>query len=119
MRPQIGPYAAGFTMVYLWAAQSLGWNGRTLVFVTPFVTAAAALLMVSRFRYFSFKAWPAGDRVPFMALFVVVLVLVALTIDPPRVAFGVILLYVLSGPVLTLLGLAARQRQRRRGRGGS
>ena len=113
------PAAAGFTMIYLWAAQSLGWNGRELAFVTPFVAAAAALLMVSRFRYFSFKAWPAGDRVPFMALFVVVLVLVALAIDPPRVAFGAILLYVLSGPVLTLWGLAMRQRQRRRVRGGA
>ncbi|THD11735.1 CDP-alcohol phosphatidyltransferase family protein [Metallibacterium scheffleri] len=113
------PAAAAFTMIYLWAAQTLGWNGRTLVFVTPFVAAAAALLMVSRFRYFSFKSWPVGDRVPFIFLFVVVLVLVALAIDPPRVAFGVILLYVLSGPVLTLLGLAARQRQRRRGRAGT
>lgn len=113
------PAAAGFTMIYLWAAQSLGWNGKTLVFVTPFVAAAAALLMVSRFRYFSFKAWPVGDRVPFMALFVVVLVLVALAIDPPRVAFGIILLYVLSGPVVTLWGLAAHQRQRRRPRAGT
>ncbi len=108
------PAAAGFVMIYLWAAQNLGWNGDALVFVTPFVVAAAALLMVSRFRYFSFKAWPVGDRVPFMALFVVVLVLVALAIDPPRVAFGVVLLYVLSGPVLTLWGLGQRQRQRRR-----
>ncbi len=110
------PAAAGFTMIYLWAAENLGWSGHTLAFVTPFVVGAAALLMVSRFRYFSFKAWPVGDRVPFIALFVVVLVLVALAIDPPRVAFGVILIYVLSGPVLTLWGLTARQRKRRRGR---
>lgn len=113
------PAAAGFTMIYLWAAQSLGLSGKTLVFVTPFVAVAAALLMVSRFRYFSFKAWPVGDRVPFIALFIVVLVLIALAIDPPQVAFGIILLYVLSGPVVTVWGLAAHQRQRRKPRTGA
>jgi CDP-diacylglycerol--serine O-phosphatidyltransferase len=69
--------------------------------------------MVSRFRYFSFKTWPRSDRVPFAWILVVVLILVALAINPARMLFAIAALYALSGPVLTLWGL--RQSRARRG----
>jgi CDP-diacylglycerol--serine O-phosphatidyltransferase len=46
----------------------------------------------------SFKgAGPRSDRVPFLAIIVVVAVLVAVAIDPPTVLLGVFSLYALSG----------------------
>ncbi len=107
------PAAAGLLMSYVWAASSLDFSGRSLVFLTLALVVPTGLLMVSRFRYISFKGWPVGEKVPFLAILVVVLVLVALTIDPPRVLFVVFLLYVLSGPVWTIWVRATHRRRRR------
>jgi CDP-diacylglycerol--serine O-phosphatidyltransferase len=82
------------------------------------MAVVVGLLMVSRFRYYSFKSLPMGerDRVPFLWVLVAVLVLVPFLIDPPRVLFVVFTLYLLSGPVVTLWGLAAHRRRTRRAR---
>jgi len=71
------------------------------------------LLMVSRFRYYSFKSLPMGerDRVPFLWIIVGVLILIPFVVDPPRVLFVVFTLYLLSGPALTLWGRATRRRR--------
>ena len=106
------PAAAGLAMSYLWAVDDLRWSGSDVQFITPVVAIVAGLLMVSRFRYFSFKTWPRSDRVPFAWILVVVLILVALAINPARMLFAIAALYALSGPVFTLWGL--RQRRSRR-----
>ena len=63
------------------------------------MTVIAGLLMVSRVRYFSFKGGGRRhDRVPFLAIVVVLAVLVAIAIDPPRVLLAITGLYALSGP---------------------
>ena len=49
---------------------------------------------------------------PFIWIPAVVLIIVALAINPPRVLFGIAALYVVSGPVVTLWGLI-RHRGRR------
>ena len=53
-----------------------------------------------------------SDRVPFIWIPAVVLILVALAIDPPRVLFGIGVVYVLSGPIMTLWGLRRWREQR-------
>ena len=108
------PAAAGLAMSYLWAMDDAGLSGANVQFVTPVVAIVAGLLMVSRFRYFSFKTAPKSDRVPFYWILAAVLILVALALNPPRVLFAVALLYALSGPVLTLWGLRQRRSQRER-----
>ena len=60
--------------------------------------------MFSRVRYFSFKTWPRGDRIPVGFLFLVVLVFVLLAIDPPTVMMLLGIVYVTSGVVITMLG---------------
>jgi CDP-diacylglycerol---serine O-phosphatidyltransferase len=107
------PAGAGLAMSYLWAANYLGLSGSSVQFITPVVAIVTGLLMVSRFRYFSFKAAPKSERVPFAWILGVLLILVLLAINPPLVLFAVAFLYALSGPVLTLWGL--RQRRGRRG----
>ncbi|MGA8277463.1 MAG: phosphatidylcholine/phosphatidylserine synthase [Rhodanobacteraceae bacterium] len=108
------PAAAGLCMSFVWAVEDNGLFGidvGTVQFVTPLVALVAGLLMVSRVRYLSFKAWPRSDRVPFIWIPALVLVFVALAVDTSRVLFLIALSYVVSGPVLTLWGL-----RRRRGR---
>ena len=62
--------------------------------------ATAGLLMVSRLRYFSFKGGgPRHDRVPFLAIVVVLATVIAIAIDPPSVLLTIGTLYALSGPV--------------------
>jgi CDP-diacylglycerol---serine O-phosphatidyltransferase len=99
------PAAAGLLMSFLWAASESGMDGKTVQFITPFLTILAGGLMVSRVRYFSFKAGPKSDKVPFFWIPLVMLVLVALYLDPAIVLFGITSLYMISGPLLTLWGM--------------
>ncbi|AXK70914.1 CDP-diacylglycerol--serine O-phosphatidyltransferase [Lysobacter sp. TY2-98] len=93
------PAAAGLVVSFVWTCDKFEFSGRDLRYYALGVTVAAALLMVSRLRYFSFKGGgPRNDRVPFLAIIIVVAVLVAVAIDPPTVLLGVFALYALSGP---------------------
>ena len=92
------PAAAALMMSFVWICTSNGFSGDSMRAVAPVVTALAALLMVSRFRYHSFKALPMGERVPFVAILIAVGVFFALAIDPPTVLFAIAVLYMLSGP---------------------
>ncbi|MCP1373552.1 CDP-diacylglycerol--serine O-phosphatidyltransferase [Dyella lutea] len=109
------PSAAAVCMSFVWTMEKTGIAGGTLCFVTPVLAVVTGLLMVSRFRYFSFKSlpWTAGEGVSFVWMVVAVLVLVLLAIDPPRLLLAVFSAYLLSGPVLTLWGLATHRRVRR------
>ena len=106
------PAAAVLCMSFVWTIEKFGLSGIEVQFVTPVIAVAAGLLMVSNVRYFSFKAWPRSDRVPFIVGPIALLVIVALVVDPPRVLFGIAVLYVLSGPVMTLWGLRRTRAQR-------
>jgi len=99
------PAAAGLMMSFVWAFAdgALGWDGNELRYVALAVTLVAALLMVSRIRFWSFKGGgekgPRADRVPFLALALVPIVIAIMVIDLPRVLFAVGVIYALSGPV--------------------
>jgi CDP-diacylglycerol--serine O-phosphatidyltransferase len=109
------PAAAGLCMSFVWTVEKTDLTGIDVQFAAPVIAVVAGLLMVSRVRYFCFKAWPLSDRVPFIWIPATVLVLVALAIDTARVLFAIAVLYVLSGPVMTLWGLR-RHRGARAGR---
>ena len=110
------PAAAGFCMAFVWTIEKFDLSGIDVQFFTPFVAVVAGLLMVSNFRYFSFKSWPSSEQVPFVWIPAALLIIVALVIDPPRVLFAIGVLYLLSGPVMTLWGLR-RSREKRALRG--
>ncbi len=98
------PAAAGLMASFVWTCDDLGLQGPPLRHAAVAVTVVAALLMVSRIRYSSFKGarGPKGDRVPFFAMVAAVAILIALVIDPPKVLLAAAALYALSGPVLWL-----------------
>ncbi|HET7930906.1 MAG TPA: phosphatidylcholine/phosphatidylserine synthase [Rhodanobacteraceae bacterium] len=113
------PAAAGLCMSFVWSMEYLqkadyaAVDGQSLCFFTPILAVAAGLLMVSRFRYTSFKTWPMHDRVPFVWIFLAVLILVALTLNPALVLLALATAYALSGVVVTLWGLRSRASRRR------
>ncbi len=98
------PAAAGLMMSFVWAFAdgNLGWDGEQLRYVALAVTVVAALLMVSRIRFTSFKGGgekgPRADRVPFLVLALVPIAIAIAVIDLPRVLLAVGIIYALSGP---------------------
>ncbi len=104
------PAAAALLVTGVWALETEGVSGDGLEFPTMIITAIAAFLMVSNVRFYSFKTWPS--RVPFLWILVIVILLVLLAIDPPKLLFAVAYLYAASGLVLTLTGRSRRQRLR-------
>lgn len=69
------------------------------------LTLFVAALMVSNIRYYSFKDFDIKNRVPFVALLVLVLVFACIAIAPAQVLFLLAFAYGLSGPLLTLISL--------------
>ena len=99
------PAAAGVMAASVWTLHTLDLDGASLRYVALAITVACALLMVSRIRYSSFKgsgSGPRSDRVPFVALLMVLAALIALWIDPPKTLLVVCVGYALSGPALWL-----------------
>ena len=89
------PSGAGLVMSYLWMTTYLDRSGGDVRFITPVVAIVTGLLMVSRFRYYSFKVWPRGDKVPFFWIPIALLILVGVWINPPCVLFGIAVAYAL------------------------
>ncbi|WJW76803.1 phosphatidylcholine/phosphatidylserine synthase [Thiohalobacter sp. IOR34] len=106
------PSAAAVVAGLVWVGTEAGLSGQALRLPALLVTLVAGLLMVSNFRYYSFKELDFKNRVPFVVLLVVVLGLVFVTINPPTFLFVGFLIYVLSGPVLTIWQLRRRRLQR-------
>ena len=97
------PASAGLVASFVWTCHDNGLSGEELRWLALGVTVAAALLMVSRLRYYSFKSGgPRSDRIPFLGIIIVLAVLVAIAIDPPSVLLAIGVLYALSGPVYSV-----------------
>lgn len=110
------PAAAGTILASVWFSVSRDIGPELVAWPLLILTVLLGALMVSKIRYFSFKAWPAADRVPFAWIFVLLVVIVLLAIDLPAVLFVIGIVYVLSGPVLTARGRYQQRLRRRRER---
>ena len=106
------PASAGLMVSYVWTCHEFGITGADVVWPSLVVTVSAALLMVSNFRYFSFKTLKVSDRVPFLWALALLGIFVLLAIDLPRHMLVLASVYVLSGPIYTILTLR-RSRHRR------
>jgi len=95
------PSAATLMVSFIWVFDQLGFKGdETGLLLSSFIlTVTTGVLMVSPVLYNSFKDDNRKEKVPFVGILIVVLIFILVTIDPPKVFFGVFLLYALSGPV--------------------
>ena len=95
------PAAAAVTAGLVWVGVEYDINGNDYGLVVAFVTSAAGLLMVSNFKYNSFKEVNWHGKVPFVALLIIMLVFVVVATEPALVLFLVFALYALAGPINT------------------
>ena len=93
------PAAAASMVCTVWVFHDSGYTGSEVSTLAMIVTITAAILMVSNFRYYSFKDLGATRRVPFAVMLALVLIFVFTSLDPPKVLFSGFFVYMLSGPV--------------------
>ena len=103
------PSGAAFVVFWVWCMYEFGISGESVSWLSAGVTLVAAILMVSNLRFRSFKDFDYKDRIPFVVLIALLLMLVLIYFDPSTVLFAMALGYVLSGP----LGWVMRWKQGR------
>jgi CDP-diacylglycerol--serine O-phosphatidyltransferase len=106
------PSAAAIIAGGVWIGADHAVSGAEISWLATPLTAVVGLLMVSNFRYHSFKQVDIRGRVSFIVAVVVMLGFVVVFLHPPIVLFLGFTTYAISGPVLTLV----RRRQRRASR---
>ncbi|MBX3727066.1 MAG: CDP-diacylglycerol--serine O-phosphatidyltransferase [Xanthomonadales bacterium] len=107
------PAAAGLVVSFVWTCREFELSGADVAWPALGVMTAAAVLMVSNFRYYSFKTLKVNDRVPFLWALALLGVFVLLAIDLPRHMFILVAIYVASGPIYTVWNLRRSRRSRR------
>jgi CDP-diacylglycerol--serine O-phosphatidyltransferase len=105
------PAAAGILAAFVWAVGE-GSIGQFTMLIALLLTISAGVLMVSNFRYHSFKEFKLKDRVPFVTLILIVGISVVILIDPATMLLFALLGYAVSGLVITLWGLKERRASR-------
>jgi CDP-diacylglycerol--serine O-phosphatidyltransferase len=91
------PAAAAMVAGLVWLMDDLRFEGTDLSWLAWAVTLYAGLTMVTNVPFYSFKDVNFRKSVPFIAIFLIVLALVAISSDPPKVLFGLFVCYGLSG----------------------
>ncbi len=105
------PAAAACVAAMVWVSTVYQIEGQVALAAGISITAATGLLMVSRFRYLSFKDVSPGSRLRFGQLLAIPLVLIVIAIEPPLTVFTLFVIYAASGPADWLW----RRHRRRRG----
>ena len=91
------PSAAAILAGFVWVCVSHDIAVENIRFVALCLAIFTGLLMVSNFRYYSFKDVNFRRTVPFIAVVAIALGIAVITIHPPIVLFGVFVVYGLSG----------------------
>ncbi|MCO5759927.1 MAG: CDP-diacylglycerol--serine O-phosphatidyltransferase [Gammaproteobacteria bacterium] len=107
------PSAAAIVAAGVWIGADQGISGNDVNWLATFLTALAGLLMVSNFRYRSFKDLDLRNRVPFVAAVIIMLGFALIYLHPPVILFLGFLIYALSGPTLALIRLQQKRARRR------
>ena len=106
------PSAACTMVCTVWVLHDNGFTGSQVTTLAMIVTITGALLMVSNFKYYSFKDITGLQRVPFGVPLFLVLFFVVTSLDPPGVLFSGFVVYSLSGPVFEGFRWLRRKKKR-------
>jgi CDP-diacylglycerol--serine O-phosphatidyltransferase len=91
------PAAAALVAGFIWLMDDLNFIGSDFYWISWALTLYAGLTMVTNVPFYSFKTINFRKSVPFIAVFLIVLIYIAIASDPPKVLFGLFVLYGLSG----------------------
>jgi CDP-diacylglycerol--serine O-phosphatidyltransferase len=97
------PVAAGLVTFSVWVAAKYNVEpGMAVAVLTALLTALTGLLMVSNYRYSSFKEIHFKGTVPYVVFLMAVVLLVVIAQRPHEVLLAMCLFYVASGPLMAL-----------------
>ncbi|MBP1753184.1 MAG: CDP-diacylglycerol--serine O-phosphatidyltransferase [Geobacteraceae bacterium] len=104
------PAAASMVSATVLLFHRFGWPGSFKKLAILILIYSLAFLMVSSFRYYSFKDPELIKRQPFAVLVLAILLLIVIAAEPVVMLFVIFLLYVLSGPIGFLMSYPRRRR---------
>lgn len=91
------PAAAALVAGFVWLMDDLRFAGTDLSWASWVITMYAGVTMVTNVPFYSFKDFHFRKAVPFIAILLVVAIILAISSDPPKVLFGIFVLYGVSG----------------------
>jgi CDP-diacylglycerol---serine O-phosphatidyltransferase len=97
------PAAAAILAGFIWICLEYRYDIEIAKYVALVLTTSTGLLMVSNFRYSSFKEIDLRGRVPFFVAITVMLAIAFVMAQPQTMLFLLFLAYAISGPVVTLV----------------
>lgn len=107
------PPSAAVVASFSWLCYQNSWSNMFVAVVTAALSLVASVLMVSNFRYYSFKELDFKGKVPFLYVLVMIVLFVAIAANPSWVLFIGFGIYALSGLILTLGTLYQVRKQRK------
>lgn len=96
------PAAAALIAGSIWSGSKYEIDPTNISYIVAFVTALTGLLMVSNFRYHSFKEVDWRGKVNFIVMLLLVGVFVVVSVEPAIILCLGFYIYALSGPFITI-----------------
>lgn len=106
------PAAAGVVASIVWVFADGPVHHWFSLMLVLFISVVLGLLMISNIRYSSFKQVNLRNKVPFVAIFVAVVIFVFIALDPGTMLLVLFLGYAISGPCITLYAIGKKRRIR-------
>lgn len=103
------PSGAALVVFWVWSMHDFAVTGILVSIASALITLISALLMVSSIKFRSFKDLDIRSKVPFIVLIGFVFLLSLISFDPPRVLFLISAVYVLSGPMASIMRITKGQ----------
>jgi CDP-diacylglycerol--serine O-phosphatidyltransferase len=107
------PAAAALLAGLVWVSEKYAYGVENLPWLVLILTVTTGLLMVSNFRYHSFKDINFKGKVPFVVMIFVMLGFAITLSNPATILCLFFFGYALSGPIVTII-LMRRKRQKSR-----
>ncbi|CAM2742146.1 CDP-diacylglycerol-serine O-phosphatidyltransferase (phosphatidylserine synthase) [Legionella steigerwaltii] len=106
------PPSAAVIASFSWLCYQHDWENMFVTILAAILSLIASGLMVSNFRYYSFKEVDFKGKVPFLYVLVMIILFVAIAANPSLVLFVGFTIYALSGLFMTLLALQKMRKKK-------